>query len=395
MSTGKVIAVVDPLTGGHHLGYIRLMAKAILESGHKVWVFCPGAEQEVLPWLKQEGFEHSVQAFDLSIKKKPYTGFRRFAHAAETLQLWRQISHPLREAEKKENQRIQFVFFAWLDSFLANYLPHQLIDVIFPYRWSGLYFHPMYLLGEKSTISSISSIDYVLKSRRCKTVFIQDEFLIEKLRRRINKTVAYFPQITDQAFPDKDFYLAREIRQKAGNRKVVGLIGVDKRKGLLSFLALVRKSNANRFYFFIAGPIQDPDYTAEEIICIHDFLEHLPQNCMYYPNYLKEGAEINGIIDALDIVYQVYYRFRSASNFTTKAAFLQKPVLAKDADWIGEVTKKYSLGVTVPEDDNKAIGDGLVKLDNLITEGSLVSDYEDYLKKNSFSALKESMNTML
>jgi hypothetical protein len=361
----KTVALIDPQRGGHHFAFICLFAKYFLKLGHRVYIIYPERGIEIKDYLIVEGFNDREFSIEICELKKNNPSFNSiWSLPLATLRLWRQTSGLLSKIEDSHKVKFDLVFFAWLDDHICNYLPHQLVDFFFHYKWSGLYFHPWYLNSVSvSERVSISSVDNVLLSRNCVSVAIHDEFNVEMLKGRLNKKVVLFPEIADSTSPLVDYPLAVEIKNKANGRLVVGLIGLSNRKGFLTFLRTIRKLSSDRFYFFFSGSFEDSDFNEEEKQEIVEYLQKLPSNAFYHPKYLQEGGQLNAVINAFDVLFLVYNNFQSSSNFITKAAIFKKLVLSTERFWMGRVTSKYRLGLTTKEGDADMAARNLLELE--------------------------------
>jgi len=366
----KTVALIDPHFSGHHYAFICLFAKYFLRGGNRICVFYPEKENEIREYLKAEGFDDRFVFFEKnSLQRKIMSGKRIWNLPLTTLRFWRDTSHLLKQTEKKHGLKFDFVFFAWLDDYLCNYLHHRLVDFVFNYKWSGLYFHPWYLNDANlSDRISVSSVDSVLRSQKCLTVAIHDEFNVQKLANRVKKKVVLFPEIADSTPPEDNYALAKELIEKSSGRTIVGLIGISQRKGFPTFVDAIKTLDSNKFFFFFCGPLETDQMSVMDLEKSSAFLNAVPSNCFYYPNYLVEGAKLNSIINTIDILFLIYNNFQSSSNFITKAVLFKKLVVSTDRFWMGRVTTKYQLGLTVQEGSPNASADALIKIaDNRIS----------------------------
>lgn len=376
----KTVALVDFQTIGHHYSFIRLFAKYLIQNHYRVCIIYPEKCSEIRAYLMEQGAPaDAIVIHEASAAKRSITGFGRFNHAISTALHWYSVRVVLRKAAKAHQVRFDAVFFAWLDDFLANYLPPFIIDFIFRHKWSGLYFHPWYLYTTPSIRVSFSSVDSVLRSSNCLSVAVHDEFVLDKLRNRIQKNVLLFPEMADGSSPDVEYSLTREILARGKGRTKIGLIGCEKRKGVLAFLELVAAADSTSNFFFLAGPFTDKGFDEREREYIGNFLNRERDNFFYFPNYIPEGSKINGVISTFDIIFLVYENFLSSSNFSTKAVLFKKRVLATEKYWIGSVTKKYRLGETVPEGNVPAMLLALDRIKIQLSEGSHTPAFESYL----------------
>jgi len=379
----KTVVLFDHFIAGHHYAFAKLFAKYLLELRFNVILILPDKSDEIRKTLVDEGYESDrIYSYKANVNPKKISKLGLFNYPLGTLGFWRRVKCAIRAVEQESGWPINYVFLCWLDTFLSNYLPYQLIDFIFPYKWSGLYFHPWYLYenGLRNKVS-ISSIDNVLKSKRCVSVGVHDEFIIPILKERIQKKIIHFPEITDSTEPDYSYFLAKELKNKAAGRISVGLVGLSKRKGLLKMFEIAKKADPECYFFFYAGVVPESVYSISELKQIDNYFTSAPENVLYYDSYIEEGSKINAVISVLDILFLIYDNFKSSSNFSTKAAYFRKPVLATNKYWIGRNTAKYNLGETVDEDDsNEAIG-ALNRLKDKIESGDLTDmKFEEYLK---------------
>lgn len=389
----KTIALVDPFHVGHHLAFMRLFTHALLSNRHKVVVLYPQPD-EITDWLEELYPEGRYQVYKYEWEDKAFQKLGRFNDTFTTLRHWAKLKKQLRSIEKKHGVKIDFVYLAWLDSYLANYLHPRLLNLAFPYQWSGLYFHPRHLRYYPDKLNetpSISEIDIALTSSHCHNVSIHDEGIITLFEKRLGKPVVLFPEIADDSAPDQNYAPAIEIPQKAKGRTILGITGMlDKLKGLITLVRVAKQADATKFFFVFAGPLNLDAYNSEEQQEINSFIESAPENCHFVLEYIQEGAQFNAVLNALDIVYLVYDNFASSSNRLTKAAIFKKYVLAQDRFCVGEDTKKYGLGVTVEENNPAQTLDALKSLDHKIKNEPFPEEqFEVYRKKHSVDVLED------
>lgn len=391
----KTIALVDPLHVGHHLAFMRLFASSILNIDYKVVILYP-KPSEISTWLQENlpNSRNDFSVFEYDWTGKDYHHLGQLNGAFSALNRWFKLCKQLKKIEKQTGNKIDFVFFAWLDSYLANYLHPKLLNLAFPYQWSGLYFHPRHLRYYPNKLNdhpSLSEIDIALTSSRCKNIAIHDEGIIPLFNKRAQKPVILFPEIADDSAPDPDYLPAQEIRKKSKQRTVVGITGIlDKMKGLITLVKVAKDADQHRFFFVFAGPVRLNDYQEKERQEIQDFIDSNPENCHFELEYIQEGGHFNAILNALDIVYLVYDNFASSSNRLTKAAIFQKYVLAQDRFCVGEDTQKYNLGETVEEGNINQTLKALDILEKRIkNEPFPVQQFEIYRDKHSVKALDD------
>lgn len=343
------VLLIDHSVAGHKYAFAKLFAKYLLKLDFEVILVLPEKTETIHRELTDE-LGHLTQylhTYNISYRAKKYAVNKLIDEALNAFSNWLSVRKAVNNLIKKQGHKIDLVFFCWLDTYLANYLPHQFIDVIFPWKWCGLYFHPWYLFQTESLKVSLSSKDNVLLSKNCIGVGVHDDLLATKLSSRIRKPVLYFPEFADASPPFQEHELSSTIIEKAKSKPIVGLIGLAKRKGLLHLLDVIEIDKDKEFFYFLGGDFPTSDYTSSEAERVRYFLDNLPGNILHYPSSIPEGHEINSVISTWDVVFLVYDNFKSSSNFLTKAALLKKLVVGIDSYWIGDNINKYHLGYSV------------------------------------------------
>jgi glycosyltransferase involved in cell wall biosynthesis len=259
-------------------------------------------------------------------------------------------------AIKSAGVQPDLVFHTWLDNCITPGLTAALTDLVMPFRWSGLYFHPWYLrqnLRFARLRRGPLSTEAALRSRRCPAVAVLDEGIADRLHMRLaGKPVIVFPDPADASPPDRDFLPAKDIRERAQGRTIIGLVGaLAQRKGLLTLLEVARQAASEPWFFVFAGQLMLSSFLPEEQRLIQDWIQAPPPNCYFYPQRLPDEAQFNAIIDTCDILFAAYHHFLSSSNLLAKAALFEKPVIVSEGYCMGERVHQYGLGVTVAEED--------------------------------------------
>lgn len=392
----QTILLVTESSKGHHIAFMELFVLNLKLLGCDVVVLMPNS-MELYKHMnsgkskKTDGVIFEDYQNDIA----PTKGLGKYSAACTAFRRWLHLNKTAKSIEKQHSLKIDLVFLAFADVYVANYLHYALVDFVFRYKWSGLYFHPKFLRYEPTEgkyKSGISSIDYVFKSSRCKAIGVHDDKLINSLTFRLDKPIVFFPEIADLTEPDISDYRYLKIKEKAKGRKIIGLVGCEKRKGFHTLVQLALTKPENCFFVF-AGELSPEGYTEKEIAYFRQFLESDNAHVLYFPAYILEGREINSLLAALDIIYIVYSGFTSTSNFSTKAAFLRKPVLATEKYIIGDDTREFNLGVTVKENDLEDLKDALSRLELKIQTETFHFDL--YLKKHNNSLLETSFESVL
>jgi hypothetical protein len=399
----KTIVLIDFENGGHREAFMQFFSKSLLELGHKVICIMP----DTLPiqhWIANNvnAGAHNILFYDKRIINPASTSFGRFNESVSRIIYWKRQKNILSEIEKESNQKIDLVFFNWLDNQMANYLPPFIIDAIFPYKWSGVYFHPVifrirpHYLDNKTTLSDVDS---VFLAKNCIAVTLHDEGILEKYQKRIGKKTMLFPETADGTPPNQQHVLANKIKEKAQNRTIVGIIGLEPHKGAFTLMRLAKIADQSKFFFAFTGVFKSNSLdklSTDEKKEVTDFIANIPNNCIWETGGLQEGEDYNSVFCSFDIIHIVYNNFYSSSNRLTKAAIFNKLVLGSNVGCVGEDVPKYNLGATANENNIEEQYQKLQLLrNNILSNNFPTEQWKNYADKHSTDRLPEKFNEIL
>lgn len=397
----KTIVLIDPFWGGHHPTFFKLFAKTLLELGHDVISLCPEPE-EMNQWIASHCAELATyfHSFELHEPATSPIPIRRLQLRAMAIARWQLAARSIREISLKLGKVPDLTFFAWLDSYLGPHLTPAVIDHIFPYVWSGIYFAPSFLrLGLKYEPIRRGFLNplVLLNSSQCLAVAVQDEGIAEKLNQKIAKPVIAFPETTDESLPDMKYEVVFKINAKAAGRKIVGLLGaLDKRKGFLTLLEASQKVTNHWFFVFVGG-LSEQSFTNIELAKIQEIVKSNPDNCFFHLTPVPDGPLYNAIVQSCDILYIVYENYFHSPNTLTKAAVFQKPVIAGKNHCTGERVEKFNLGYMIEEGSVAQCVNILEQLHEELSTGhlSIQPDFEGYRELHSIEQLKAAFKKVL
>jgi glycosyltransferase involved in cell wall biosynthesis len=152
--------------------------------------------------------------------------------------------------------------------------------------------------------------------------------------------------------PEVDAVALRQTLDIWPNRKICLLFGVlTERKGAHQLLAAIEKlppALCQQLCFLLVGPTpadQQQWLTARvQIICHHSFVA---------------DHTIQSYFQLADLILAPYQRHVGSSGVLVRAAAAQRPVLAADFGLMGELTRRYQLGLTVDTTNPDAIAQAL------------------------------------
>lgn len=353
------IALIDPVWLGHHKTYFIAFVHALVAVGARVLGACPHpAEVEFLSEL-YPGMVFIGKLIDPG-GSKILPG--RDYDPLLTHQRWVNARRALRSLEKKHDIKAQLVFFAWLDSYLRFMSSPRLARSLIGLPWSGLYFRSQHLRtgGIKSVLAKRLRGDFLLRSANCRAVAVVDEEMVGTIEKFAAKRVMTFPDITDETAGNPQHPLARTVRDMAAGRRIIGMIGLEKRKGFLTLLraAQLAKQLGKPWFFAFAGRVYWGTLDEAETTWLRELLQDPPDNIYLDPEagQVPDGEAYNGLAGEFDIFFAAYITalFDSSSNTLTKAAFLRKPVIVSKGSCLEERARDFSLGIPIKDTDHEA-----------------------------------------
>lgn len=387
----KHIVVVDGLWAGHHAVYAKTFARILLEAGYKVSVFCPAPEEvaEAVDGVEVHAFSDLNHTSSGLMPKKIALILAVLAH-------WLHISKALKMAFSSGNKP-DMVFFAWLDSYLySRFIPAWLVDRIFRFAWSGLYFHPRHHRIEQHGVVRGVLPDperLVTKSRMACSLAILDAGVMHKLQAKLGRKKVYvLPDFTDETPPCEDFQLVDDIKQKAAGRKIIGLLGgLSHRKGIISLMEISQQPAAEDWCFVFVGRLIEQTFSDQELRKIRQFFEEPKTNCFVCFDKVLDDAQFNSLVNVCDVIYAVYEDFPHSSNLVTKAASYGKSILVSRGGYMEEAVRQYNLGEAVTEGDIQA---AIASLSRLTAMG-LTSEYAKGMHEYSMNQSQDKLRQAL
>lgn len=380
---------------------------------YEVWAFCP-QPQEVVEWIN-EYVDKSLLSHlycksmaEIWESRSNY-GSNFFSQGFSALMLWFLIKKSISRLCDLRNKTPHFVFLPKLDSWLSGMIQPFLLDRLFQFAWSGIYFHPLHFRGLVSPKNLIKkqlrkvlfedgflSPDITLLSKTCIAISVLDENIADILHKKVKKPVLHFPDITDETPPDMNWEVALDIQKKANGRKIIGLLGgLDRRKGIFTLYEIAKQSSRDNLFFLFAGKVEYGGAQSD----IEAFNEmrsssNTNNNIYCYFQRIPDGSKFNSLVNICDIIFASYENFPYSSNLLTKAALFRKPVIVTKGALLEERIMKYHTGVSIPQNDVSAGIKAIeILLDNFDAKQS--PRYDEYFQLHSQKRLKDIFKTMI
>ena len=393
----RTIALIEIGNDGHREAYMRYFISACLDLDCQVVCLIPETDS-IKKWVDENypDKKDNVVYQPIIYFRNKFSAAGRLRERFNILHNWYYLRQIINGIEKKEGFKIDLVFFNFLDAYLINYTPLFVLDALLGKKWSGIYFFPAFLRLDPSLLSEktkLRSRDHSLASKNCLAIGIHDEGILDNFSKRLgNKKILLFPEVADLTRPDDTDPFRHRILQSSNGRIVVGNIGLEKHKGNYEMMRLAKAADPTKYFFVFTGrddgtllEFLNPGQAGE----LKEFMNHLPENCIWHAAVFCEGTQFNAVISAFDIVYMIYTHFYGASNRLTKAANFQKLILADDKYCIGDVVKQYDLGEAVPDTETTTL---VIALDRLRkrTENKdfPYKKWSDFLSANSYEILR-------
>lgn len=171
------------------------------------------------------------------------------------------------------------------------------------------------------------------------------------------------------------------------NKEILLFFGeIRENKGLDDLLKAVSELS-NDYHLLIAGTVTSTMETAQD--CYRDLIKKLAigDKVTWVNKYINE-EEIPDIFEVSDAVILPYKSsFHAQSGVLNIAIGFEKPSVVTDVGGVGEVVKKYNIGVVVKPNDPMNIKEGIVNL--FKHKGSF--DFGRYKRENDWMSSVEKM----
>lgn len=135
------IFLFDPSWSGHHPIYFKYFIKYILELGCQVYAFCPDPVS-VNKWVSNNVSSNKMFAsfYFSDNEKRFFLKQKSLNNTFHVYTRWLSVLKKINITYKETNALLDLVLFPCLDDFMGIFLLPLLLDILFPYKWSGLCF---------------------------------------------------------------------------------------------------------------------------------------------------------------------------------------------------------------------------------------------------------------
>lgn len=400
------VALIDPLWYGHHPMYFSQFTTSFLKAGVNVIGLCPqpdAARAEALIAASLRGIPDAAERISMHFLPPGNRSWFRNRFEGDpwrTYQRWKRAAAVLDEAETASGWTADLIYFPYLDSYL-RFLPAPSVpESTFGRPWSGLYLrnhHHAEKPSLKRTLRFLAKGDALARSPLCQGIGVLDERFNNSLRRYTGKPIISYPDATCIDLPPQRTKLAETVLAKARGRKIIGLIGLEKRKGLLTLLKTALEAHRQKLplYFVCAGVFGRFLFNHEDLQFIDGIIARIRSgdldNLHFDPDAIRIGtdAEYNSLFTTFNVAWTAYEGFHGSSGALSKAAEFEIPALATSGECIGGRVERHRIGLTIPEGDS---GKALDAIQRLVAgmdwnDHPLCPGYEEYRKFHSLDRL--------
>jgi glycosyltransferase involved in cell wall biosynthesis len=361
----KTVAIVDPVWIGHHPMYFARFTVSFLRMGTRVIALCPNPEDardEILraidPSMRGQIGER-VTFREIPHSERSMFGGKFEGDPIRTATRWSQLGNVIREAEQELGRLTDLVYFPYVDAYL-RFLPFSVApEILLGRKWAGLYLRNHHFAGlssPKRLLVHLAKGDAILRSESCLGIGVLDERFIPMMEKFTGQAVTHFPDFTDTGLPPERSALSSGILAKADGRKIIGMIGLERRKGVLTLLrcAELALQRDLPYYFVCAGRIFPSEFSQEEWAWVQKLGTGDIPNLHFDPGAgrLPSEADFNSLFSTFDVAWAAYENFQGSSNTLAKAAAFGIPCLACESGCVGHRVKNHRIGLTIPEADH-------------------------------------------
>ncbi|OPL08310.1 MAG: hypothetical protein AVO33_01030 [delta proteobacterium ML8_F1] len=394
-----VVVLAEPYWyNGHFETQMQLFLSEILPMGFKVIVLCPDP-RGVKAWVSKALPEYSARVHTGTYSLLDQEGRRALSRGRG----WRHLSRAVARAQEQTGWPVDLVFITGADALVNHSFHSSCRRKAFKYPWVGLVFLPEYFRHRAHPLKRTAqwlNHKKINGMASCRGIAVLDEGVYPAMTRVFSKKkVVVFPDVTDERLPGGPLPDLAVIREEAGERTVIGLIGgLYRRKGLISFLKGMKALGSEKTYFLVAGHFPRDNYTQAQLEEIHEMTASFKAgDGRFIFEYIEDPVVFNAYVAACDVLFLAYEGFYHSSGLLTKAAVLEKLVIVSKGYLMGERVEAFKMGLTVTEGRVSEIVEAMRTLSDPLKRESLLraARFKDYREKNNLQQLRGALKDLL
>jgi glycosyltransferase involved in cell wall biosynthesis len=264
----------------------------------------------------------------------------------------------------------------------------------FPCPLSGIYFRPIFHYSDFADFTPLRherilqlrdklALSRLLSNSQFQTLFCLDPFAADRIARfNSNVKSIYLPDPV-QIYSESESQVER-LRENLGiqpDRTVFLMFGVpQQRKGiyqLIEAIALLPSHLCQKLCLLLVGP-RGTDSQVQTLL--KELSESLLVQVISHDKFVPD-REIQPYFQVSDVILAPYQRHIGMSAILVRAAAASKPVLSSNYGLMGEMVKRYGLGITVDASLPAEIAKGLTQF--------LISSPKEFCELSSMKAFAE------
>jgi glycosyltransferase involved in cell wall biosynthesis len=375
-SSDRCLLVFELSVGGHYPTYILHLIRYWQK--HQ----CPGVLKFVVSPRFLQDHAEVVQA-----AKSPASTIEFIAITpAQELALqprtssWRRKIREFQEWELLRQYATQLQAAHCLLLYFDNRQSPLAVRSSLPCACSGIYFRPTFHYGQFSQDAGSSAppssrqqrlkegwekfyLSLALRHPQMRYLFCLDPFVVEPVAHLKTPAQAVFlpdPIEIYDVLPEQLSQFKADLGVEPGRQVFLLFGGLSARKGIHPLLEAVLQLSAEdcqHLCLLLVGSIATPDRPLVESR-LQQIAATQPIQVIVRDQYVPD-ADVQLYFQSSDVALATYQRHVGMSGILVWAAATQKPVLSSDYGLMGEITRRYQLGLTVDSTDASAIAAGL------------------------------------
>jgi len=384
-------------TRGHHPGYIQhlirywceeklpghldvLVSQKFIQQHSNIVEIASNCEQQTINFVAITPEEQAV-LFESAELENSFKG--RIVRAFQEWDLLRKYAISLGTTH---------CLIMYLDSILLRLA----FGARFPCQFSSIYFRPIFHYSNFVNYTPLGRegiwqlrdkvcLSLLLRSSELQTIFCLDPLAVKPINKFHSKARAVYLPDPVQIYNNTEPQL-EELRQRLkidSSRQVFLLFGVlAERKGiyqLLDAVQMLSPDHCQKLCLLLIGPIELQE---KELIQtrIREISQSLPVQIICRHDFVTD-QEIQPYFQIADVILAPYQRHIGMSAILVRAAAAQKPVLSSDFGLMGEITRRYELGLTVDSTVPSEIAKGFTRF--------LIESSENYCNQEKMKQFAE------
>lgn len=337
---------------GHRANYLKIITRLFSEQNVEVFVVTIN-EEEMQTFLTDEALQNvSILKNKINNKGKIFLKLTEQLNVFVKLlksDKWfqpestRQLLQ-IKYLQEKHQLKNALVFFTSVSDVMPL-IPMALRTWLFPSQWAGIFVTTWYNTG--NVFSKTARIHRAYGNRSmaldsCKGIFVIHDLYTTYYRRLLHKD--HFVAIPEpiSLTVNRDFELAKTIKQKSNGRYIITLLGgIGKKRNFLLLLDALKQLNHSSFFLVLVGKLQKADFSTKEQNHIDDFYHEYQDQCFWkLDGYVTVEPDFNALIDISDCMYLHYHNHPFSSNQLLKAIALRKPVVVNEGGIVEAIVTK-------------------------------------------------------